>query len=185
MHGPLPTDFLSILNGCRNGKRAYQKMLYTQYYGYAMSVCMRYTLVRDEAVIVMNDAFLKVFQNLDKFDELKPFKPWFRKILVNTAINHLRKNDMMRLHESIEDHTQREDNSDLISDISYEEIIKLLGKLSPAYRTVFNLYAIEGYKHEEIGELLGISTGTSKSNYAKARKRLQNLLNAYFETDYA
>ena len=128
---------------------------------------------------------MKIFGNLKNFDFSKPFKPWFRKILINTAINHYHKKQREIRVEEMQKAKNELDSEKILSGISYQEVISLLQKLPPAYRTVFNLYVIEGYTHEEIATMLNISTGTSKSNLFKAKERLKLILNDFFETDYA
>ena len=174
-----------LLEGCLNGHRVSQKLLYQEYYGYGMSVSLRYADNRDEASEILNDAFMKIFTNLKKFDLSKPFKPWFRKILVNTAINHYHKKQRELPLEEMQHAKNESDGEKILSGISYQEVIDLLRKLPPAYRTVFNLYVIEGYSHEEIAGMLNIATGTSKSNLFKAREHLKVILNDFFEADYA
>lgn len=148
-----------------------------------MSICLRYAENRDEAVELLNEAFMKIFTNLKQFDFSKPFKPWLRKILINTCINNFKKKKTIfasELDEAINQSTPEE----ILSDISYQEILIMIRKLTPAYRTVFNLYVIEGYKHDEIANMLDISVGTSKSNLSKAKKNLQVILQDYFKEDY-
>ena len=150
-----------------------------------MSICLRYASNRDEASEILNDAFMKIFTNLKKFDFGKPFKPWLRKILVNTAINHYHKKQREIHVEDMQNAHNASDTEKILSGISYQEVISLLQRLPPAYRTVFNLYVIEGYSHEEISNMLNIAIGTSKSNLFKAKEQLKVILNDFFETDYA
>jgi len=128
---------------------------------------------------------MKIFGNLKKFDFSKPFKPWLRKIIVNTAIDHYHKKQREIQVEEMQLAKNEFDTEKILSGISYQEVIGLLQKLPPAYRTVFNLYVIEGYTHDEIANLLNIATGTSKSNLFKAKEQLKLILTDYFETDYA
>lgn len=174
-----------LLEGCLGGHRVSQKLLYQEFYGYGMSISLRYANDRDEASEILNDAFMKIFTNLGKFDLRKPFKPWLRKILVNTAINHYHKKQRELPLQEMQHAKNESDTEKILSGISYQEVIELLRKLPPAYRTVFNLYVIEGYTHEEIAGMLNIATGTSKSNLFKAREQLKLILNDFFETDYA
>lgn len=160
-------------------------MLYQHFYNYGMSISLRYASNRDEAAEILNDAFMKIFSNLAKFDLTKPFKPWLRKILVNTAINHYHKKQREIQVEEMQIAKNESDSEKILSGISYQEVIGLLQKLPPAYRTVFNLYVIEGYSHEEISGMLNIATGTSKSNLFKAKEQLKLILSNYFEADYA
>ena len=126
---------------------------------------------------------MKIFKNLKKFDLSKPFKPWLRQVIVNTCINNFRKKKIVFTSE-IEEANNQVDSNDILSSISYQEILDMIRKLSPAYRAVFNLHVIEGYKHEEIADMLNISTGTSKSNLSKAKKHLRLILKEYFQEDY-
>jgi len=159
-------------------------LLYQQFYAYGMSICLPYADDREEAAEVLNDGFMKVFKNIKSFDLTRPFEPWFRKIMVNTAINSYRQNQLTIQAEEMEKARHAADSENILSHISYQEIIVLLRKLPPAYRTVFNLYAIEGYKHEEIATMLKISVGTSKSNLHRAKEALKKHLNNFFEIDY-
>lgn len=127
---------------------------------------------------------MKIFSGIKHFDLSRPLKPWLRKIMVNTSINHYKEKQRQIRAEEMALADQELDPENVISGISYKEIISMLHKLPPSYRTVFNLYAIEGYKHEEIAKMLGISVGTSKSNLFKAKEHLKKILNDFFEEDY-
>lgn len=169
--------FREILKGCRKRRRESQKELYEMFYAYGMSITLRYADSRDEAVQILNDAFMKVFENIRKYNEHEPFKPWLRQIIVNTAINHFHKNKRIRGLEFLEESgDELSTGESIISGINYNEIIELVQRLTPAYRTVFNLYVIEGYKHDEIADKLEISVGTSKSNLSKAKRNLRTML---------
>lgn len=148
-----------------------------------MSICLRYSDNREEAVELLNEAFMKIFTNLKRFDFSKPFKPWFRKILINTCINNFNKKKIIFSTE-LDEAKNHSSSDEILSGISYQEILVMIRKLTPSYRTVFNLYVIEGYKHEEIANMLGISVGTSKSNLSKAKRNLQLILKEYFKEDY-
>lgn len=174
----------AMLTGCRKMRRDSQKLLYQEFYGYGMSICLRYADHRDEASEILNDGFMKIFNAMKLFDLNKPFKPWFRKILVNTAINHYKRKQRDIQADVIEKVSKEGDVENIISGISYQEIIAILHKLPQSYRTVFNLHVIEGYKHEEIAKMLGITTGTSKSNLFKAKESLKKILTDFFEKDY-
>ncbi len=168
-----------ILKGCRNGNPKYQKMLYEAFYGKMKSICLRYSKDSEEARDILQEGFLKVFKNIHKFKGEGSLEGWIRRIVVNTSINYYHKNSKHRNIFSLEDvyHIQEShldvNNPYVIDDLSYKDLLRLIRSLPPAYQTVFNLYVIEGYNHREIGEMLGISEGTSKSNLAKARMRLK------------
>lgn len=165
-----------LIAGCLKQQRKDQKMLYQTFYGFAMGICLRYTNNRYEAAEVMNQGYLKVFTHLDKYDSGKPFKAWLGRIMMNTAIDYYRSNLRMAFSEDIE--TAEQIGNDDFPDrkLQYDDLLAMVQQLPQAYRTVFNLYAIEGYSHEEIGELLQISTGTSKSNLFKAREKLKQMI---------
>ena len=165
-----------LIQGCMKNDRASQKLLYQKYYGYAMSICLRYANSHDDAVEVLNDGFMKVFVKIQQYDANRSFKGWLRKTLINTAIDQFRKQAKHHHNDDMEAAQGVAADGDAISDLSHEEIITLVQKLPKAYRTVFNLYAIDGYKHHEIAEMLDITIGTSKSNLSKARAKLQEQL---------
>jgi RNA polymerase sigma factor (sigma-70 family) len=174
---------LDIIDGCVKAKRESQEALYKCYYGFAMSICMRYCHSTNDAVEIVNDGFLKIFKSVNSFaptgdNTEASFMAWTKKIMLFSAIDHYRKNSKRKFIEEIDNfHFSLADNAQTpIDTLAYEEIIKLVQKLSPSYRTVFNLYVIDGYKHEEIAKYLNISVGTSKSNLAKARLNIQKML---------
>jgi RNA polymerase sigma-70 factor (ECF subfamily) len=166
----------NILEGCRRKDRAAQKELYRQFYGYAMSVCLRYCDFEDEAIEVANDGFLKVFLNIQRYDPNMPFKPWFRRILINTALNHIKKKQKLKISTLMDTEYNIPDTEEILARLGFQELMALVRSLSTAYRTVFNLYVLDGFSHEEISQELGISVGTSKSNLSKARERLRQII---------
>lgn len=141
-----------------------------------MAICRRYALNDFDAAEVLNDGFLKVFTHIEKYDLEKPFKPWLARIITNTAIDHYRMNLKFSDHDDVDDHEEIGQAASIYEQLAYKDLLVLVQTLSPAYRTVFNLYAIDGYSHEEIASLLKISTGTSKSNLFKARQQLREKL---------
>ena len=168
---------LHLLEGCLRNDRASQHGFYQHYYGYAMSICLRYTSSREEALDVMNESFLKIFTKLDQYDVNRSLKGWIRRIMINTAIDGYRQNHRHQHHDGLEVVQQQEGSEpNALDQLSYEEILREVQSLSPAYRTVFNLYVMDGYTHEEIAEMLGISIGASKSNLSRARGHLQQKL---------
>lgn len=176
-------ELSSHLRGCTLNQRESQKKLYNSFYGYAMSICDRYTNREDDAIEILNDGFLKIFKEIAHFkpayaDTVSSFKGWLRKIMIYTAIDHYRKHH--KHYEVAElDSTLIQMPVDTIAPydkISFDEIVRHIQELTPGYRAVLNLFIIEGYSHEEIAGMLDISVGTSKSNLAKARKQLQKIL---------
>lgn len=168
-----------IIKGCIQKDRSSQYLLYKEFYGYGMGICRRYALNEFDASDVLNDGFLKVFTHIDKYEASKPFKTWFARIITNTAIDKYRLNLKFSNHDDISDHEHIGQEASVHADLGYKDLLHLIHGLSPAYRVVFNLYAIDGYSHEEIAEMLNISIGTSKSNLFKARQKLQDRLIAY------
>jgi RNA polymerase sigma-70 factor (ECF subfamily) len=171
------------VEACALNKRESQKVIYSSFYGYAMAICDRYTNNQDDAVEILNDGFLKIFKEIHHYkpayaDVVSSFKGWLRKIMVYTAIDNFRKNHKHRLVTQLDNvvYQVATISEDAIDKLSYEEIIRAVQELSPGYRTVFNLFVIEGMSHEEVANQLGVSIGTSKSNLSKARKQLQKIL---------
>ena len=174
----------TLLDGCRQNNRSSQKVLYLLLHEYAMKICYRYTNRLEEAQELMNEGFVKLFKHIAQFDEnrypdvLTSLKGWFKRILINTCIDHYRKNNStLNGHYISAENENIADNSESgLDKLSYKEIIESIRQLSPTYRTVFNLFVIEGLTHEEIANHLGISIGTSKSNLSKARENLKKIL---------
>ncbi|MGH2563308.1 MAG: RNA polymerase sigma factor [Ginsengibacter sp.] len=180
----MSVEELSInIEGCTLNNRTSQKKIYGSFYSYAMAICDRYTNCRDDAIEILNDGFLKIFKDIHRYkpayaNTVSSFKGWLRKIIINTAIDHFRKNHKYWFTKDIEHEPTQlpTTGEDVLDIISYNEIIKSIKELTPGYRTVFNLFIIEGFRHEEISEQLGISIGASKSNLSKARRQLQKIL---------
>ncbi|MBK6830574.1 MAG: RNA polymerase sigma factor [Flavobacteriales bacterium] len=176
-----------LIDGCLRGERRPQQRVYELFYGKMMAVCMRYTKNTDQAKDILQDGFIKVFRSMEKFNRVGSFEGWIRRIIVNTAIDHFRrsKNAYLLLGEerSIEDFGDSdeedriaEENEEEVWDLKPADVINAMQKLTPAYRTVFNLYVFEELTHKEIADMLGINIGTSKSNLAKAKHNLKKLL---------
>lgn len=167
-----------LLDGCLKKRLEDQHKLYKHFYSYTMSICLRYAGNKYEAADILNDGFMKAFTHLHKFDGQKPFHLWLRRIMMNTAIDYYRSNLKYRNTYDLEeaDHVGTEDT--ILAKLNYEDLLRLVQQLPPSYRTVFNLFAIDGYGHEEIATMLGISVGASKSNLFKARQKLQLAIRA-------
>ena len=174
----------AIINGCTQNNPRDQKYLYEKYYGYCLKVVFRYIYRYDKAVDVVNDGFVKIFRSFSRFEyndsenaEMM-LMGWMRTIMIHTAIDQLRKNNFLPeigdISETIWMHEDKSQTSDRL--LLYKELVKEIKKLPPAYRTVFNMYVIDGMTHQEIADVLGISVGTSKSNLSKARVILQKII---------
>ena len=173
----------SLIQGCIELERDSQKKFYSNFYGYALTVCHRYIHQEDDAIEVMHDGFLKIFRELKRFEPRNnnleaSLKAWMRRIFINTAVDHLRKQKhRFEINVTNDYEYQNTAIGQWPADrFSHKELLMMISNLSPAYRTVFNLYVIDGYSHEEIGQLLNISIGTSKSNLSKARANLQKMI---------
>lgn len=177
-------ELQKIVEGCVKGKRKYQQKLFELYYGKMTGVCMRYAKDSDEAQDMVQNGFIKVFAKLDVYNFTGSLEGWIRRIMVNTAIDQIRKNkrdpfsieDDARIQNLEEEIPFDVEETNMETSIQAEKAIKAISQLSPAYKTVFNLYVIEGYTHKEIAEYLGVSEGTSKSNLAKAKQKLRTIL---------
>ena len=165
-----------IIKGCIEGKRSCQELIYKQHSPKMFGICLRYANDYQTAEDLLQEGFVKVYRNIHKFRSEGSFEGWVRRIFVNTAIEHYRRNvHMYPLQDYSEVDYQRYDNSTM-NDLLEEDVMKLINELSPGYRTVFNMYVVEGFSHKEIAEELGISEGTSKSQLARARYILQKKL---------
>lgn len=153
------------------------------FYSYGMSVAMRYARDESEAKSILNDSFFKVFNHIKSFDSSKDFRPWLRTIIVNTALNLMKKNKHIFLQSELSEADMVTTKDEILSRIGYHELLAMVKTLSDAYRTVFNMYVIDGYKHEEIAQTLGISVGTSKSNLSRARAILQQKISQHLEVN--
>ncbi len=151
--------------------------LYKQHASYMYGVCLRYTKDADDAKDVMQDGFVKIFQSLDTFRGEANIKTWMRTIMVNTAINFYRHKHILQLESVDQAYTAHMPQTDetVISKMTTDELLSIINLLPDGYRLVFNMYVIEGYKHKEIAEMLGITEGTSKSQLSKAKSYLQVL----------
>jgi RNA polymerase sigma-70 factor, ECF subfamily len=182
-------DFESILKACQQGDQQAQRVLFKQFFGYAKSICLRYSSAREDAEEVLNEGFFKIFQNLSKYDFQQPFKPWMRTILINTSISYYRKHGKHQRNTiALEDAPFPRFDDHVLEKITADEILELVQLLRPVYRTVFLMHAIDGYAHREIAELLEINEATVRSHYVRARARLQHLIKQYypdlFSTDW-
>lgn len=184
MHQPNTTEFQRIVQGCRKHDRSSQNALYRLFYPYGMSICIRYAGSEAEAISILNDGFLKVFKNIRKYDPQQPFKPWFRRIVINTAINQIKRDKKFKMEVGMDEAKNFSAEEDILSRIAYKDLMKMVQSLSTAYRTVFNMYVIDGFKHREIADNLGISVSTSKTNLVRARAKLKEMLTAKLKNPY-
>ncbi len=167
-----------IIEGCARNDRKAQQELYSRYSGFLLGVCMRYATDKAEAEDILQDSFLKIFFNIKDFSGTGSFIGWLRKIAVNTAITHYHKHLKFRYHIEIEDFVSMETGTSSFEEdlFTSDELYRVLNSLPAGYRMVFNLYAVEGYKHKEIADMLGIDTNTSKSQYSRAKAVIRDKL---------
>ena len=167
-----------IIEGCARHERRSQQMLYNKYSRFLMGVCLRYAADKAEAEDILQEVFLKIYFNIKEYSGTGSFTGWLRRVAVNTAINHYHRNLRYRHHESIDDYISEETGVASFEEdyFTADELYKTLNGLSAGYRMVFNLYAVEGYKHKEIAEILNIDINTSKSQYSRAKAIIREKL---------
>ena len=169
-----------LIGGCLNGNRSDQKELYKAFYGMAFNVCLRYAGNRNDASEIVNQGFLNVFLNLKKYRKDMVFAIWLKKIMVNKAIDYYRKDLKLTIRDDLDVAEYLSSNELPENKVMHEDLLNIIQTLPTVYRIVFNLYAIEGYSHNEISVKLRISPGSSKSNLSTARRKLQSKI---FELD--
>ncbi len=169
-------EIKDVLSRCISGDRASHEMLYRHFSPKMFGLCLRYSDNYHNAEDILQEGFIKVFNKLDRFRGDGSFEGWMKRIFVNTAIEYYRKSLKHTHTIEPEDHISGGVNATVISKLAAEELINLIQKLPSGYRTIFNMYAIEGYSHNEIATMLNISDGTSKSQLARARKSLRNMI---------
>ena len=165
----------ALIDACRKGDRSAQKRLYDSLAPKMFAVCLRYMGQRDLAEDVLQDGFVTLFGKLDMYSAEGSFEGWARKIFVNTALMSLRRNDALKMSENLDTvWNLSSESTSQVQDIGYKELMKLIAELPAGYRTVFNMFVVEGYSHKEIADTLGISAETSRSQLARARAMLQD-----------
>ena len=165
-----------LVKGCKSNQAYAQRLVYERYSGKMYALCQRYVRDRSEAEEVMIGGFTKTFEKIGQFNGDGSFEGWIRRIMVNESLIYLRKNKSMYLEVDICEADRQPDFNSLETSLEVEDLMKMIQDLPLGYRTVFNLYAIEGYSHKEISEQLGININTSKSQLSRARKILQKML---------
>jgi RNA polymerase sigma-70 factor (ECF subfamily) len=162
-----------LIRGCLSGSSQMQELLYNRFAPKMYAVCLRYSNNADDAQDLLQEGFIKIFKNLDRFRAEGSFEGWVRRVFVNTSIEHYRRKVNLTSTSEREETLIEDGSFTALDKLAEKDIIKLVQDLSPGYRAVFNMYAIEGYSHKEIGTILGISEGTSKSQLARAKGILQ------------
>ncbi|TAL60698.1 MAG: sigma-70 family RNA polymerase sigma factor [Bacteroidetes bacterium] len=166
-----------LVKGCLAKTPTFQKLLFERFNRKMMGVCLRYAGRSEEAEDMLQNGFIRVFEKMDTFRGTGSLEGWIRKIMVNESLTYLRKNKAMQMNIDINDAKYSiPGNSHVGESMNEKDLLKMIQQLPAGFRTVFNMYAIEGYSHKEIAGQLGISEGTSKSQYSRAKTHLQNIL---------
>ena len=166
---------LQLIESCRKGDRASQKAIYDRLASRMFPICIRYAGDRESAQDILQDGFITLFTKLDDYKGDGSFEGWARRIFVTTALMYLRKKDVLKMSDDLDlARGLKADTVTQTQNLGYKELMELIMTLPPGFRTVFNLYALEGYSHKEIGEMLGISETTSRTQLSRARIWLQN-----------
>jgi RNA polymerase sigma factor (sigma-70 family) len=173
---------IDLIRGCIEGNRRMQEELYRRMSPRMYAVCLRYAGNAEEAEDILQEGFIKVFKKLDSFRGEGSFEGWVRRIFVNTAIEHFRRKRYLQPVTEKEESTIEGKSLSALDGLAEKDILALVRQLSPGYRTVFNMYVVEGYTHKEIGDMLGISEGTSKSQLSRAKVILQDMVKQYIDT---
>lgn len=165
-----------LVQGCKDGDPNSQRALFEQFYGMLLGICLRYATDRDEAKDILQEGYVKIFNNIKHFQFTGSFEGWMKRIMINTAIDQYRKNQNEPYWHDIDASQELGTAEEALQNLNQEDLLKVVQALPEGYRMVFNLYVIEGYNHQEIAEMLTINEGTSKSQLAKAKKMLQKKL---------
>jgi RNA polymerase sigma factor (sigma-70 family) len=167
---------LEIIRRCSTGEVRAQENLYRRYFSFAMSLAIRYTCDKGEAMEIVNDSFMKILDKISEFDSSGSFRSWYGKVVVNTAIDSYRRSFKHNAVLPLVDlGTTEELEPEIDIELTVNDILSLFSKMPEKYRLTFNLFEMEGYSHEEIGEMLGITASSSRSNLARAKKMLRKL----------
>lgn len=174
----------NLIKDCIKGKPVAQRQLYDRFAAKMFGVCLRYAKNHHLAEDMLQDGFVKVFRYLDKFKGTGSFEGWVRRIFVNTAIEHFRRNNPLHAVAEVQEKDTGEIDNTAMHSLAVNDLLQLVAELSDGYRMVFNLYIIEGYNHREIADMLGISEGTSKSQLARARNILKEKIASQYSETY-
>lgn len=174
-HIPSESD---LIKGCIDGDRQMQKILYETFSSKMYGVCLRYSENMEDANDILQEGFIKVYKNINKFRSEGSFEGWIRRIFINTSIEHFRKKIKLNNITEVQENTIEDDSTNAFDSLSTKDIIRTINQLSPGYKAVFNMHVIEGYSHKEIADILGITEGTSKSQLARAKGILKKLISA-------
>lgn len=166
-----------LLNGCKKGRAKSQEALYRRFAPAMYGVCLQYASSEEDAQDILQEGFIKVFAKLDQVKNPEAFPGWIRRLMINTSLEKYRSQVILQRVDDVRGEVPEVPGDGVFSELTCEELVAMIQTLTPKYRMVFNLYAIEGYSHQEISEELGISVGTSKSNLSRARAILKEKIN--------
>jgi RNA polymerase sigma-70 factor (ECF subfamily) len=172
-----------FIDACIAKERWAQKQLYEENYTLLMGVCLRYSSNREDAHDILHEGFIKILNHIHKYQPGTSLIAWMRRIIVNTAIDYYRMQSRRRTEDLETAYSVQTNDPDALSKLTVQEIISCIQQLSPAYRSVFNLYVVDGFSHREIAEMLNITESTSRSNLVKARSKLRDLLEVTMGTN--
>lgn len=177
-------EFIKTIRQSRKNNIKYQEKLFKQFYTYTMSICLRYAASKEEAEEILNDSFLKVFKSLKKYDESRTFKPWIRRIIINTSIDYNRKKNS-HLQIVVDKETAlMSDCTDQLDQFNAEDVMAILQRLPDLLRVVFNMYELDGYSHKEIASNLRITESTSRAYLTRAKAKLRELFTKSLPYEY-
>ena len=180
----METSDTHLIKGCMKGDRQSQNQLYQKYKANLFGVCLRYAGSREEAEDMLQEGFIKIFSDLYQYKPIGPLGGWMRKVVINVALQHIRKNKKFRIFENHEHIIATyEPDFEIFKNNREEAILKIVQQLPDGYRIIFNLYVIEEFSHREIAEKLGISISTSKSQYSRARAALRSMVEKNITTE--
>lgn len=177
-HIPSESD---LIKGCINGDPQMQRSLYQRFSSMMYGVCLRYSENAEDANDVLQEGFIKVYKNLDKFRGDGSFEGWVRRIFINTSIEHYRKKVKLYNVSEVQENTVEDTDLSALDSLAVKDIMNIINELSPGYKQIFNLHVVEGYSHKEIADMLGITEGTSKSQLARAKGVLKKIIEARAE----
>ena len=169
-----------LLKNCKRGKRGSQEELYRRFASAMYGLCLQYSGNEEDAQDILQEGFIKIFGKLDQVKNPAALPGWIRRVMINTALEKYRSQVLLQRVDEVREEMGEDPGNGAFEDLTCEELVGLIQSLTPRYRMVFNLYAIEGYSHQEISEMLGISTGTSKSNLSRARAILQDKIKSMY-----
>lgn len=176
MHPPPRIADDELIRQCKSGSLKHQELLYKRFYGYAMGISLRYCLNRDDAMEVVNDAFIKVFNSMKSYDSGKPFKAWLRTIVVNTAIDRRRKDMKLQLNTDLDHADSLTISVTSLEILNARDIMDMMKRLPAIQLAIFNLYEIDGYNHEEIADILNIPASSSRVYLSRAKEKMRKTI---------